>query len=221
MLSEADFKLFSRTELFTGLDKEFFFHVADGTGCHTAIFSAGETILSPASEQRMTGLVLSGTAVAETLATGRPTLLRCLRVGDAFGIANLFTESPFVSHIKARTDCRIFFLSEEAMRRLLEGDAAFMYRYLAFLSGRIAYLNRKIGYLTAGSAEGRLALYLASLPEDEVRLDTSISQLSELLDLGRASLYRAFARLEEDGYLLKNGRNLRIRDRTALKKAYQ
>ncbi len=221
MLSATDQRKLKQSELFGKLDAALLLSLIERKECRVASFEAGATVLSPKTEGRMAGIVLCGTAVAETLAPDRPTPLRHLKTGDAFGIANLFTSAPFVSHIRAETDCKIFFLSEEAMRTLLEEDKDFMYRYLAFLSGRIGYLNRKIGYLTAGSAEGRLALYLCSLPEDDFRLDTSISHLSELLDLGRASLYRAFSRLEADGYLVKNGRDFCIRDREALKKAYQ
>ena len=138
-----------------------------------------------------------------------------------FGIANLFSDEPYVSEIRAHGACRVFMISEEAIRHLLENDSAFLYRYLAFLSGRIRFLNRKIGYLTAGSAERRLALYLVSLGRDSVRLDASISSLSELLDVGRASLYRAFDRLTEDGFLIKDGRNLTLLDADGMLRAYQ
>ena len=141
--------------------------------------------------------------------------------GDFFGIANLFSEEPFVSTICADGDAEVFLLQEEAIRMLLEKDKAFLYRYLAFLSGRIRYLNRKIRYLTAGSAERRLAVYLSSLDGDTVRPEESFSSLSDLLDLGRASLYRAFDRLCTDGYIEKEGKDIRILDRDALLLAYR
>ena len=123
--------------------------------------------------------------------------------------------------IRAHGECRVFFLTEAALRRLLEEDHQFLYRYLAFLTGRIQYLNQKIGYLTAGSTERRLALYLASLGKQSVRLEASISALSELLDVGRASIYRAFDKLTEDGFLKKEGRNLTLTNTDAMLKAYR
>ena len=96
-----------------------------------------------------------------------------------------------------------------------------MYQYLEFLSGRIRYLNLKIGYLTAGGAERRLALYLYSIGKREFRLTDSISALSELLDVGRASLYRAFERLREDGFLQKDGRNFILLNPEAMLNAYK
>ena len=138
-----------------------------------------------------------------------------------FGIANLFSDAPYISMIRAEGECRVLHISEGAIRTLLESDSGFLYRYLAFLSDRIRYLNRKIGFLTAGSAEQRLALYLASFGGDTVRLEDSISSLSELLDVGRASLYRAFDRLTEDGFIRKEGRSITLLDRAGMQKAYR
>jgi DNA-binding IclR family transcriptional regulator len=66
-----------------------------------------------------------------------------------------------------------------------------------------------------------LALYLNSLGTSTVKLDVSISALSELLDVGRASLYRAFDKLTEDGFLRKDGRSFTLLDPNGMLKAYQ
>ncbi|MBR7099516.1 MAG: Crp/Fnr family transcriptional regulator, partial [Clostridia bacterium] len=113
------------------------------------------------------------------------------------------------------------FFSKQAVNHLLETNERFRENYIGFLSSRIRFLNRKIAYLTAGSAERRLALYLLSLGAGEVELKESIAALSDLLNLGRASLYRAFDKLCEDGYLLKNGRRLTILNSEAMLNAYK
>lgn len=190
-------------------------------GCAVSVFSEHELIHSPTANEKKVGLLLEGEASVTTKDTSRNTLLRFLRCGDLFGIANLFTDEQFVSVIRAEKKCRVFFLTEAAIRALLEKDRAFLYNYLGFLSKRICYLNQKIGYLTAGSAERRLALYLSSFEADEIRLEASLSSLSELLDIGRASLYRAFDRLESDGYIQKDGRCIVIYNMEAMLKAYQ
>ena len=109
----------------------------------------------------------------------------------------------------------------EELEELLETDKKFLYNYLGFLSGRICYLNQKIRYLTAGSAERKLALYLSSFGEETVELDASLSSLSELLDIGRASLYRAFDTLIADGYIQKDGRTIHLLDVDAMIQNYQ
>ena len=221
MFSEKDLQKIFKNPLFAESEREKVEGVLRQYGCCAVSFSDGEIILAPQTEKKAAGVILGGSAVVRTPNPSHKALLRILECGSMFGIANLFSNEPYVSEIRAHGDCRVFMISEEAIRHLLEHDSAFLYRYLAFLSGRIRFLNRKIGYLTAGSAERRLALYLVSLGRDSVRLDASISSLSELLDVGRASLYRAFDSLTADGFLVKDGRNLTLLDADAMLRAYQ
>ncbi len=189
--------------------------------CRAVDFEDGEIILSQSETSRKAAIFLSGEAIATTSDESKNTLLRFLKSGDFFGIANLFTNQDYVSSIRAKKKCRVFFFTEEAIRELLETDKTFLYNYLGFLSGRICYLNQKIRYLTAGSAERRLALYLSSFEKDTIELDASLSSLSELLDIGRASLYRAFDTLTADGYIEKDGRTIRLLNPDAMIKDYQ
>lgn len=208
-------------ELFAGLDAKKLLAVLTEHGARSVSYADGELIRSPNSTERGAGMILSGKASVTTPNTSHAALLRFLGKREMFGIANLFSEDPYISIIRADGECRVLHVTEEAIRSLLEHESGFLYRYLAFLSGRIRYLNRKIGFLTAGSAEHRLALYLASLGSDSVHLDDSISSLSELLDVGRASLYRAFDRLTADGFILKKGRTITLLDRDAMQRAYR
>ena len=221
MFLEKDFKKLLKNPLFLGVDASRTHAILAECGCRVTSFADGETILAPEADTHTAGILLLGGAVVTTPDPTRKTLLRYLGAGEPFGIANLFSNAPYVSRIRAHGNCRVFLLSEDAIRRLLEEDHAFLYQYLGFLSGRIRYLNRKIGYLTAGSAERRLALYLCSLGKDTVRLEESISALSELLDVGRASLYRAFDKLTEDGFIQKDGRSITLLDADAMLAAYQ
>ncbi len=190
-------------------------------GCEIRSFSTGEIIFSPEQDQKKVGWLLLGKAVISTPDMSKHTLLRYLNVNEPFGVASLFSDAPYVSVIHAQKACRVFFLSEGAVRKLLESNPAFLYRYLEFLSGRIRFLNRKIGYLTAGSTERRLAIYLISQESDDFNLSVSFSDLSELLDVGRASLYRAFDKFMADGFIQKDGHRIRLINKEALLQAYQ
>lgn len=219
--SEKDLQKVLANPLFATANQERATRIFSECGCRASDFADGETLLSPDSPQKFAGIILTGRATVTTPDPTHKTLLRFLGAGEPFGIANLFCDTPYISVIRAHGNCRVFLLTEGAIGRLLEEDHAFLYCYLGFLSGRIRYLNRKIGYLTAGSAERRLALYLISLGKESVRLDASISALSELLDVGRASLYRAFDRLTEDGFIRKEGRNFTLLDPEGMLRAYR
>ncbi len=220
-MTDRELSLIFSDPLFDGVDRENAIRIFEDCSCRILNFADGEILHAPENSEQFVGFLLSGKAVVTTPTRGKPTLLRYLGRGEPFGIANLFSNDRFVSIIRAHGPCRVFRMPEAAVRRLLESDTAFLYRYLAFLSDRIRFLNRKIGYLTAGSAEHRLALYLVSLGREEVTLTASISALSELLDVGRASLYRAFDRLSADGFIRKDGRSFTLLDPDGMLNAYR
>ncbi len=219
-MEEKAFKKIQSLAFFAGVDSSLLRKICQTDLAFVRSYSAGDIIRSPEETSALAGILLSGRAAVTTRDPTRNVLLRYLGVGDPFGIANLFCREPFVSLIRAAVPSTCFFLSEEAVRKLLGESEQFRETYIGFLGNRIRFLNRKIGYLTAGGAERRLALYLSGLGTGSVRLPVSLSALSELLDVGRASLYRALDRLVADGYLLRDGRNLTIPDSDALLHAY-
>ena len=181
-------------------------------------FQSGEVIFSPIESKKSVGVILSGTAVATPTSASDNALLKILTTNDIFGIATLYAENDaFPSIITAKSGCSVLFIDGIAFKRLLENDAEAMRAYLEFLSKKIIYLNKKISTLTAGSAEKRLAFFLCENECDGVFYSSaSISAIAELLNLGRASLYRAFDTLSEQGLICKEGKKIIIKDKNAL-----
>ena len=105
-------------------------------------------------------------------------------------------------------------LRKEFLTYLIDRDSSVRYQYISLLAQKTLYLNRKISCLTAGSAEQRLAFWLdAHAIDDVVTLDMPMNALCTMLDIGRASLYRAFDKLEQDGFITKEQKTVRILDR--------
>ena len=91
--------------------------------------------------------------------------------------------------------------------------------YLAFLNNKIIYLNKKISSYTAGNNENKLLYFLSENEVDgKVSIDTSISDIAIMLDMGRASLYRALEKLEGENIIKRNGKYIVILDREKIKK---
>ena len=103
-------------------------------------------------------------------------------------------------------------ISAESVKALLEKDKQIMFNYIQFLSQRIRILNKRISCFTAGNSEKRLYFFLEGLANEDkiVDLDISMKTLCEMLDIGRASLYRAFEKLEKDNLILKEGKKITI-----------
>ena len=180
--------------------------------CRT--YLSGEVICSPVDSEKRLVMFCSGEASVYSADESRTLLLRTLGAGKTVGVANLFSADSFVSRVIADKKCETVEISAAEFGKLLEADSALLYNYITFLSNKISYLNKKIVCLTAGSAERRLALYLDShsseIESDTFTLPIPMNALAEMLNLGRASLYRAADKLEADGFIARDGKNITL-----------
>ena len=218
-LRPAELRLLRRTFLFGQVPETFLRGAAADARCTAESFPRGGTIYSPEHFRRALGVFLTGAARVSKAAAGRDLPVSTLSAGDVFGAAALFDDAPrYVTTITALRACRVLFFPQELVERLLEESPTMRRAYIAYLSGRIRFLNRKLDAILAGGAEERLAKYLADRAEDgEATLDRNLSALADALHIGRASLYRAFEALAEQGLAVRDGHCVRILDQKGLR----
>ena len=178
-------------------------------------FASDAEIISPDIEDNPIGIMISGRASIVSADGSRRVLLRTISHGAVFGISTLYAkDSGFPTKITAKRPSRILFIRPDALRSLIENDRGAMTGYMTFLSNKIIAF-------TAGSAERRLSLFLADNEIDGVySADISATALSDMLDIGRASLYRAFDRLEAAGFIERRDKSIIIKDKQAMLEKY-
>ena len=74
-------------------------------------------------------------------------------------------------------------------------------------------MNDRIAALTAGDAQQKLAVYLLNSGGAEC----SMTELSQSLNIGRASLYRALEEMENRGLILRGKKSVSILDPDGIK----
>ena len=218
-------------ERYPGLKKNVIFKNADDRNIIKYItdkdfrvynFSPGEEICSPDKKLNSIGIVTDGVATVSSSDGNKGVLLRTISAGAIFGVSTLYSEdSPFPTKIYAKSSCSILLIDNSAMHMLIENDVGAMRGLMTFLSNRIVYLNKKINSFTAGSAERRLSLFLSDNECDGVySADVSLSAIADMLDIGRASLYRAFDKLEDDGFIEKHDKTIILKDKKSMLEKY-
>lgn len=208
------------TDLFSGTDPSLLRTALQNGDFQAVNYDAGEIICSPVQEERKMVFFISGLAEVYSADETRSVLLRTVKCGGVIGVANLFSDEKYVSRVIALKNCKTLEISSEKFGILLEKDRSTLYNYIGFLSKRIRYLNRKIVCLTAGSAERRLAYFLDTAAFDQdcdkantAEITVQMNTLCEMLNLGRASLYRAADKLCEEGFISREGKKILILDR--------
>lgn len=190
------------------------------SACRVLTFSNGQIIQNARSPIDGLAILCAGEAGVLSDSSDKAVPLRTIPVGGVFGAASLYSsESRYETVVRAVGECTLLLIPADAVKRLIACHPILAENYIRFLSDRICFLNRKITAFTVDSAEAKLAVYLSELPRDahgDAVLPVSFSELADSLGMGRASLYRALAKFEETGILLRKGKKLRILDPSAL-----
>ena len=178
-------------------------------------YRRGDCVYTTHTFRRAVGLILSGSVIVRSCGEAAPgVVINHLHAGDLFGVAVLFdTQSDaYVTEITADHDTTVWFIPQETMSQLLQTFPSVAEQYIRFLSGRIRFLNRKVSALTVGNTENRLYHHLLSLQDERgvIRVNGTMTELANTLNMGRSSLYRSLDTLLREGILIKEGNTYRI-----------
>ena len=174
-------------------------------------FVPGQTVYEPGNFRRCLGVVLSG----QLQVTKGALAVSALGPGDLFGAAALYSDEPeFASTITAKRPGRCLMLDQALVDRLLAEQSQIRENYLRYLTGRIRFLSGRLQTLAQSGVEGKLARYLLAAGTGE--LTCSAIQLCQRLGISRASLYRAFAALEDSGLITRRGKTITVIDPAGL-----
>lgn len=211
-ISPEELDLLGRCPLLRGVETASLLQIAGAQGASLSSFSAGQTVYSPKRFRRCLGVLLSG----QLQVTKGSLAVSILEPGELFGAAALYSDAPeYATTITARHPGRCLLLEQALVDRLLAEDPLIRENYLRYLTGRIRFLSGRLQSLSQSGAEGKLARYLLA-NHQEGRLTCSATELARRLGLSRASLYRAFEALEEEGLIVRHGKTISIPSLSAL-----
>lgn len=213
-LSGAELTLLEGLPLFRGAPEGLPGRAAADPRCRRLERGKGEAVYTPSQFSHSLGVVLAG----RVQVTKGDFSVNTLGPGDLFGAAALFNDrADYAAVLTARVPSVALLFPQSQVEELLAGCPALARNYIAYLSGRIRFLERKMDGLLAGSAERRLAQYLLSRREGEaVALDCPATALAARLHVSRASLYRALDALTARALIRREGKSIRILDEKRL-----
>lgn len=220
-LNETEMELVLKTELFRGSPPSVLTRILAVSDCTAADYEKNDVVYDKTNFSRSLGIVLDGRLrVTKENADKRPIVMSALQRGAIFGAAALFNSEPeYATKITAIERSRVLFLPQRLIKRMIEREPDIAENYIRYLSERILFLNRKIYFLTAGTAEQRLAGFLLdNLAVGEYsEMPMPMHRLADALNMSRASLYRAFDELTESGAVSKQGKLVCINNAELLK----
>lgn len=213
-ISREEFELIKSVFVFKGADEGVLSSALADLDCERRSYRRGDCIFDPQNYFRALGVMLSGSV--QVSKEHRLAISR-LKTGDVFGAAALFNSmDSFATTLTALEPTTVIFFPEALIKKMMTEDFTVAENYIRYQSGRIRFLSSKIDGLSAGSAESRLAKYLLDNTADCGTVAASMTQLADMLNIGRASLYRAIDVLVGDGAVEKQGKRLIVTDHSRL-----
>ena len=143
------------------------------------------------------------------------TVISHLKDGEIFGAAFLYNQSyEFENTVTALTPLKVVIIEKSGIDELIKCDNSISFNYISYLSERIGFLNSKIEGYTKPSAEEKLMLYLqknADMNNGKCEISVSMTELSRVLHISRASLYRVIENLEQQGKIYRDGKKIYVK----------
>ena len=206
---QKEFSTLASCPLFHGAGETLLQSLLGSEGAERARFAPGQVVYDPLHFRRCLGVVLSG----QLQVTKGSLAVSALGPGDLFGAAALYSDEPeFASTVTAKGPSRCLMLEQPLVDRLLAEHSQIRENYLRYLTGRIRFLSGRLQTLAQPGVEGKLARYLMA----DGGSSCPATELCQRLGVSRASLYRAFASLEDSGLITRKGKTITVIDPTGL-----
>ncbi len=178
----------------------------------TVFFKKGDVIYSANSFKNALGFIFKGSAHAVT-DNKDCMFMKSFSDGSVFGAAAVFgNENSYISKIFADSNCEVLFIDEAILKVIFENYPQAAINYISFLSDKIRFLNQKLNMISCTNAEDTVYKYLLDNMDSEnyVKLPVSLTLLANMLNLGRASLYRSLDSLESNGKIKREKNIIKV-----------
>ena len=211
-----------KTFLFNSMDRDSAADIISRLDYEVKLFSHKESIYTPSQYEKKLGFIVYGDCIVEKLkADGSTVPLNILRSGDSFGIlAVLSGDNEYPTQIIASHNSEILFISQKDLLSLINSYSSVAMNVITFLTKKIQFLNNKVFTFSSDTVEQKLASYI--LVEYKKRLTNEFSfnckKTAEIINAGRASLYRAINSLTEAGYIKLINKKIYILDLNGLER---
>ena len=184
-------------------------------------FERGATIYSPTNFTEKIGFIIDGKCeVRKVHPDSTYTPINVLKKHDSFGIISVLNDTPeFPTHIVALKDSAALFISKSDFLLLLSFPIVSL-NVCKFLAKKVVFLNSKISTFSCSDVEEKLANHIL-IVSNETESNSFIfnrKRTAELLNTGRASLYRALDSLKQDGIITYDSKKIYIVDREGLER---
>jgi len=215
-------QLLPRFHLFSALDSEQLTYVANETQ-HLAVPRSGIVFNRGDTAHSLFMLISGQVKLAVNSPQGTEKVIGIIGPGESFGEAIIFLDqASFPIYAQATTDSQLLLIPKQVIFNLLERDMTVSRKMLAGLSVRNRQLVQDIESVALLTSTQRLIGYLLQISAGSnvtgrVTLPASKTMIASLLNLTPETLSRTMLKLQQQGLIEVNGKEITIIDLPGLR----
>lgn len=216
-----DYSILSDSPLFKGMNNSEIEEILAGVPHRIKRFKSGSMISQSGEPVVSLMVVVKGIVKGEMVDfAGRVIKIEDIHAPGALASAFMFgNKNRFPVNVITVTDTELLDINKSDFLKLLMINDKILVNFLDMISNRSQFLSEKIKFLNFKTIKGKMAQYILRLAVDqknEIVLDRTQNDLADFFGVARPSVARALGDMEEDGYLLVQGKRIKILDRKGL-----
>ncbi len=224
-MNRTDLDFFKNTFLFADIGDDEAISAYSKLNPTFRTFEKGEFIYTEHEYERKLGFIADGCCEVQRVHSDGTTLpLNTLKTYGSFGIIAVLSDNhEYVSCIVAKQKSTIVFIDRDDLISIMKNHSSIAINVSKFLANRIIFLNQKVHTFSGTTVEKKLANHLVSCANiyGELEFDFNRKRTSEIINAGRASLYRALDSLRDGKFITYDSKKIYITDLKGLERMSQ
>ena len=213
-----DYSILEKSTLFQGVEAYVLRGYLEETPHHIQCYDKEETIFHLMNPALRIGIILKGRVEAQkSFPNGSQVNVSVRGPGEMIGPAAVFSKSQrYPCDIVALEPATLMMLSKEDLLSLMQKDVKILQNFTSEIASATYMLQQRLELLSYSGIAQKAAFWLLmqvrQTGKTAVQIPASMSRWAMIMNVSRPSLHREMKKLEEEGIIRYEGKNIYVLD---------
>ena len=217
-----DYSILEKSTLFQGVEANVLREYLEETPHHIQCYDKEETIFHLMDPALRIGIILEGRVEAQKSFPNGSQVNVSIRIpGEIIGPAAVFSKSQrYPCDIVALEPATLMMLRKEDLLSLMQKDVKILQNFTTEIASATYMLQQRLELLSYSGIAQKAAFWLLmqvrQTGKTAVQIPDSMSRWAMIMNVSRPSLHREMKKLEEEGIIRYEGKNIYVLDSDGL-----
>ena len=213
-----DYSILEKSTLFQGVEANVLREYLEETPHHIQCYDKEETIFHLMDPALRIGIILEGPVEAQkSFPNGSQVNVSVRGPGEMIGPAAVFSKSQrYPCDIVALEPATLMMLRKEDLLSLMQKDVKILQNFTTEIASATYMLQQRLELLSYSGIAQKAAFWLLmqvrQTGKTAVQIPDSMSRWAMIMNVSRPSLHREMKKLEEEGIIRYEGKNIYVLD---------